>query len=90
LQKRIAEQKAEIASYERSILEWDDKLTRVIEGLPLKFNSLKTEAIKEFAERLKEEFHVDTQRYNENINSFIRILTSTIDVLVKEMVGEQE
>ena len=42
-------------------------------------------AIKEFAERLKEEFHEDTQRYNESTNLFIRILTSTIDVLVKEM-----
>ncbi len=47
----------------------------------------RAEAIKEFAERLKEEYPADG-RYQESTNTVIRIFHSTIDNLVKEMVGE--
>ncbi len=83
----IDEKKAEIASYERIVLEWDDKLTRVIEGLPLKFNSLKTEAIKEFAEKLKDKYSQADILCPRRI---ISITEKGLDDFVKEMVGEQE
>ena len=46
-------------------------------------------AIKEFAEKLKEEYPADG-RYQEITNTVIRIFHSTIDNLVKEMVGERK
>ena len=97
-QKAGIERLEKLADYQAKDIEvWRQKYEEAVKNLlglaDTASNEMKRtegEAIKEFAERLKEEFHVDTQRYNENINSFIRILTSTIDVLVKEMVGEAD
>lgn len=97
-QKAGIERLEKLADYQAKDIEvWRQKYEEAVKNLlglaDTASNEMKRaegEAIKEFAERLKEEFHVDTQRYNENTNSFIRILTSTIDVLVKEMAGEQE
>ena len=56
----------------------------VVFGCDLSIASIKAEAIKEFAERLKE------KAYRPNPYPYIEILTKEdIDNLVKEMVGEE-
>ena len=90
LQKHIAEQKAEIEGLkkENAILSenadtaFQDGLNEVQDLYAKQVESeIKSEAIKEFAERLK-----DTIKSN----SWGFITAKDIDNLVKEMVGEQE
>lgn len=52
-------------------------------------NKIKTEAIKEFAERLKNIYIKDKRYDRPNAHTLIDWLFANIDNLVKEMVGEE-
>ena len=79
----INRQKAEIYKLEGSLIE---EITRR-ENAVRAYNEARTEAIKEFAERLKEEYRGFDETHHQ---IFYSSLVACIDNLVKERVGDQK
>ena len=71
--------KAEVERLERSAKQWED----TAKDLYISRENIKAEAVKEFAERLKEKA---TPHYFDNTHFAVKV--EEIDNLVKEMVGE--
>ncbi len=100
----INRQRAEIERYEKENHEkfnkWMllDKRTkeRYAELYEVAKGVVRAEAVKEFAERLKEEMadkkykYVTETNYSKTVNAVVDACIITTDNLVKEMVGEQE
>ena len=63
-----------------------DELQKQIDGLDVRENKIKVEAYKEFAERIRE-----CCTFNDDLSAdtFLSI-TTDIDCVLKEMVGEEE
>lgn len=58
---------------------------------PLDKSEIKSETIKEFAERLKEKAHIFESGFEANEDRIVKVVTlKDIDNLVKEMVGNME
>ena len=56
-----------------------------------RYNKIKSEAIKEFAEKLKEKVHIFESGFEANEDRIVKIVTlKDIDNLLKEMVGDTE
>lgn len=100
LQKALAEKNAEVERFKKiettintfwselkKIIITKGKETPTLEELLEHMENLKSEAIKEFAERLKKLFDVlECQYFDEDIT--MNTIRETVDNLVKEMVGE--
>ena len=89
LQKYIAEKNAEIERLIEERTEIENKIDKIyprVMELPKAMQTAKSEAIKEFAERLKAEFLNDEQIVN---MAWVNAINH-IDNLVKEMVGDAE
>ena len=86
----IKEHQAHIGNLKKLI----DKIEDHINPLPFEtdydkaIRQAKTEAVKEFAERLKQHYIKDKRYDRPNAHTLIAFLFNVIDNLVKEMVGE--
>ena len=88
--KEINRQRAEIERLQKAGKESVDCFTRMETLYKIKCKELevaKSSAIKEFAEKLKEEFKPDPN-YEKAVNFTIKLFRNFIDNLVKEMVGD--
>lgn len=97
----INRQKAEIErlkDYPKCVYEYDGDITDYCLKTPCPnyktVDAIRTEAVKEFAERLKEELEGEYIKVTNKLENAQNIVVSTnikiVDNLVKEMVGESE
>lgn len=89
LQKSLAEKSAEVEKFKKG----NDFKKSQIDGLKIllkRADEIKSEAVKEFAERLKEKAFTHERPFEANEDKFIKfVAVESIDNLVKEMVGEK-